>query len=282
LQNVVWTFGLFWYQIYSNFDCIYIYDYSYIIMYNLAFTSLPVILMGVFDQDVDDKVSLAVPQLYTRGIERKEWTQPKFWMYMVDGVYQSVIVFFMGYLIFRPANFVPKNGLNVDDTSRMGVFIATAAVIVVNLYVLNNTYRWDWLTVLIVVISILLIWFWTGVYTSFTVGFTFYGAAAQVYGTLDFWANLLLTTIICLLPRFCAKAIQKIYFPRDVDIIREQVRQGKFDYLKYNDSLAPPAPDEAKVKSLASSEEETTGKIFKSPLYFAAALHWALSFVHLD
>ena len=35
--------------------------------------------MGVLDQDVDDLVSLAVPQLYRRGIERKEWSQPKFW-----------------------------------------------------------------------------------------------------------------------------------------------------------------------------------------------------------
>ena len=35
--------------------------------------------MGVLDQDVSDKVSLAVPQLYRRGIERKEWTQLKFW-----------------------------------------------------------------------------------------------------------------------------------------------------------------------------------------------------------
>ncbi len=179
---------------------------------------------------------------------------------MADGVYQSVIVFFMGYLLFQPANFVSENGLNIEDTSRMGVFVATAAVIVVNLYVLNNTYRWDWLSLLIVVISILLIWFWTGVYTSFTAGFTFHGAAAQVYATLDFWAYLLLTVIICLLPRFSTKAVQKIYFPGDVDIIREQVRQGKFDYLKDKDSLAPPAPDSDKLKSLASSEEETPGK----------------------
>lgn len=175
---------------------------------------------------------------------------------MIDGVYQSIIVFFMGYLLFAPANFVPVNGLNIDDTSRMGVFVATAAVIVVNLYVLNNTYRWDWLTLLIVFISIMLIWFWTGVYTSFTAGYTFYGAAAQVYGALSFWAFLLLTVVMCLLPRFCTKAAQKIYFPYDVDIVREQVRQGKFDYLKDSDSLAPPPPD--KVKSLASSEEEET------------------------
>ena len=173
---------------------------------------------------------------------------------MADGIFQSAIVFFMGYLVFAPANFVSENGLNIDDTTRIGVYIATAAVIVVNFYVLFNTYRWDWLMLTIVAVSILLIWFWTGVYTSFKAGFTFHGAAAQVYGQVTFWASLFLTTVICLLPRFCVKAIQKIYFPLPVDIIREQVRMGQFDYLKDSDSLMPPSPD--KVQSLSSSEEE--------------------------
>ena len=78
-KNVVWTFTIFWYQIFCNFDMTYLYDYSYILLFNLAFTSVPVILMGVLDQDVSDKVSLAVPQLYRRGIKRLEWTQTKFW-----------------------------------------------------------------------------------------------------------------------------------------------------------------------------------------------------------
>jgi phospholipid-translocating ATPase len=78
------VFSLFWYQIYTNFDSQYIFDYTYIIFFNLAFTSLPVIVMGVLDQDVDDRVSLAVPQLYRRGIERKEWTQPKFWYVTIN------------------------------------------------------------------------------------------------------------------------------------------------------------------------------------------------------
>ena len=75
----MWTFTLFWYQIYTNFDGTYLYEYTYILLINIVFTSLPVILMGILDQDVNDKVSLAVPQLYRRGIERKEWTQVKFW-----------------------------------------------------------------------------------------------------------------------------------------------------------------------------------------------------------
>ncbi|KAF2404182.1 phospholipid-translocating P-type ATPase domain-containing protein [Trichodelitschia bisporula] len=250
-KNLVWTFALFLYQIYDNFDCSYIYDYTYIILFNLAFTSLPVILMGVLDQDVDDMVSLAVPQLYRRGIERKEWTQPKFWAYMIDGTYQSAIVFYMAYLLFAPANFVTSNGLNIDDTKRIGVFVASTAVVVVNFYILFNTYRWDWLMLLIVAISILLVWFWTGIYTAFDAGFTFYKAAPQVYGSLSFWALLFLTVIMCLLPRFAVKAAQKIFFPRDVDIIREQIRQGRFNYLQNNDSLMPPPPE--KIDSIASS-----------------------------
>ena len=78
-KNVTWTFTIFWYQIYCNFDMTYLYDYTYLLLINLAFTSLPVIFLGVLDQDVSDKVSLAVPQLYRRGIERLEWTQKKFW-----------------------------------------------------------------------------------------------------------------------------------------------------------------------------------------------------------
>ena len=35
--------------------------------------------MGAFDQDVTADVAMKVPQLYMRGILRKEWTQTKFW-----------------------------------------------------------------------------------------------------------------------------------------------------------------------------------------------------------
>lgn len=252
---MVWTFALFWYQVYANFDCAYLYDYTYIVMYNLAFTSLPIILMGVLDQDVDDKVSLAVPQLYKRGIERKEWTQPKFWIYMADGLYQSVLVFWSSYLLFWPANTVTHNGLGVDDVKRMGVYVAVCAVIVVNLYVLFNTYRWDWLTLLIQAISILFFFFWTGVWTSSPSSVYFYKGAEEVFGQLSFWVLLFVTVVICLLPRFTFKSAQKVFFPRDVDIVREQVRLGKFDYLKDSDELFPPNPHKAQQGDSASSSE---------------------------
>jgi phospholipid-translocating ATPase len=230
-KNIVWTFTIFWFQIYCNFDMTYLYDYSYVLLFNLAFTSVPVIFMGVLDQDVSDKVSLAVPQLYRRGIERLEWTQIKFWLYMLDGLYQSLILFYMTYLLFEPAKPVTHNGLNIEDRERLGVFIAPAAITVINTYILLNTYRWDWLMVLLVVISILLVWLWTIIYSAFTASEFLYQAATEAFAQPTFWAVTCLSIILSLLPRFCIKVAQKVYFPYDVDIIREQVRQGKFDYL---------------------------------------------------
>jgi len=253
-KNIIWTFALFWYQIFTNFDCSYAFDYSYILLYNLAFTSLPIIFQGILDHDIDDKVSLAVPQLYRPGIEQKEWSEMKFWIYMTDGLYQSVICFFFTYLQFMPANFNTDSGQNINDYKRLGVYIANPIVVVVNTYILMNTYRWDWFICLITGISILLIFFWTGVYTAFTAGFTFYEAAPQVYGALSFWCVGLLTVIVCLLPRFVAKAYQKMYMPYDIDIVREQIRQGKFDYLKDVDPASVSANPEKLAESTSSSE----------------------------
>jgi phospholipid-translocating ATPase len=150
---------------------------------------------------------------------------------MIDGLYQSVVCFFVAWLLFRVANFESTNGLGIDSRERFGVYIGPAAVAVINVYLLLNTYRWDWLMVLLVTVSVLLIWFWTGVYSAFESSGYFYKAAAEIFAQPTFWAVTSLSIILCLMPRFCVKVIQKAYFPYDVDIVREQVRQGKFDYL---------------------------------------------------
>jgi len=231
---MTWTFALFWYQIYCSFDGSYLYDYTYILLYNLIFTSIPIILMGILDQDVSDKVSLAVPQLYRRGIERKEWTYVKFWIYMSDGIYQSLIAFFMVYLLISGSAFVTVNGRSIEERQRIGIFVAISVVIINNLYILMNSYRWDWLIVLVVVISDLLIFAWTGLYTLFTTAFNIYKAGSELFAQLTFWAVMILIIFIALIPRFVSKFVQKVYFPRDIDIIRELVREGKFAHLDSN------------------------------------------------
>ncbi|OAA42687.1 phospholipid-translocating P-type ATPase domain-containing protein [Metarhizium rileyi] len=256
-KNMVWTFAIFWYELFCDYDMTYLFDYTYILMFNLFFTSVPVAIMGVLDQDVSDKVSLAVPELYRRGIERLEWTQRKFWLYMIDGVYQSVMVFFIPYLLFIPAKSVTFNGLGLEDRLRFGAYIAHPAILAINGYILINTYRWDWLMLLIVVISDLFIFFWTGIYTSFTSSGFFYHTATQVYGEATFWAVFFLVPVICLFPRFAIKALQKVYWPYDVDIIREQELTGRYAHLNKSAAGEIESEKSSSAKSGSDSPNKT-------------------------
>ena len=227
-KNVVFTLTLFWYNIFNNFDGSYLYEYTYLMFYNLAFTSLTVIVLAVLDQDVSDTVSLLVPQLFRSGILRKDWNQLKFIWYMIDGLYQSVISFFFPYLVYYKS-FQNHEGLAVDHRFWMGVVCVIISVTSCNIYVLLQQYRWDWLSLLIYCLSILVVFFWTGVWSARAWVGEFYKAAPQVFGTLALWCVFFISVIVCLLPRFTYDFLNRNFRPKDVDIIRERVRMGVYD-----------------------------------------------------
>jgi phospholipid-translocating ATPase len=189
---------------------------------------------------------------------------------MLDGIYQSVICFYVTYLLFAPAASVTKNGQDVNDHERMGVYVACSVIIVVNTYILLNTYRWDWLMILLVAISILLVFFWTGVYGAFTAADYFYEAAPQVFGQATFWATIFVAAIMCLLPRFLIKSFQKVYYPYDVDVIREKVRLGHYRYLDENDgSPVGKSPSSSTASSAIAkpSKHHPTDDDDRRPIY---------------
>ena len=136
--------------------------------------------------------------------------------------------YYIPHLTVYGANFVSKTGLEVADRLRLGCYIIHPAVITINLYILINTYRWDWLMLLVVILSDLIVFLITGIYTSLESSQVLIGAASQLYGELSFWLVLFLTPVVCVFPRFAIKAVQKVYFPYDVDIIREQITLGWF------------------------------------------------------
>ncbi|CAN3373146.1 phospholipid-transporting ATPase Dnf1p [Diutina rugosa] len=249
-KNVIFTMALFWYGIYNDFDGSYLFEFTYLMFYNLAFTSLPVIFLGVFDQDVSAKVSLLVPQLYVSGIMQTEFTDRKFWWYMFDALYQSVISFFFPYLIYW-ISFINTEGRPTDHRFMIGIVVTCISCISCNLFILMHQYRWDWLSVLIVCISILIIFIWTGLWTINTNAGEFYKAAPRMFGNSSFWACMYIGVLICLMPRFFFDTLHQMYWPKDVDVIRECVQRGDFD--AYPEDYDPTDPDRVKVSDYVNA-----------------------------
>ncbi|CCH61473.1 hypothetical protein TBLA_0E04190 [Henningerozyma blattae CBS 6284] len=229
-KNVIFTLALFWYGIYNDFDGSYLFEYTFLTFYNLAFTSLPIILLGVFDQDVSDTISMVMPQLYRVGILRLEWKQTKFLWYMLDGFYQSVISFFFPYCLYYKTMIVRKDGLGLDHRYYVGTMITCICVVSCNLYILMHQYHWDWFCGLFFSLSILLFFFWTGIWTSSITSGEFLKGGAHVFSSDVFWGIVFVSVMFCLLPRFSYDTIQRIFYPKDVEIVREMWKRGDFDH----------------------------------------------------
>ncbi|KAI8877234.1 ATPase, P-type, K/Mg/Cd/Cu/Zn/Na/Ca/Na/H-transporter, partial [Backusella circina FSU 941] len=96
-KNVFWVFPALWYQIYSSWSGNIFYDYSFLQLYNIIFTLAPTVVLGATDQDITAPYLKRLPQIYTIGIERKLYTKTRFWLYFLDAIWQSLVVFYAFY-----------------------------------------------------------------------------------------------------------------------------------------------------------------------------------------
>src|SRR6202022_1065120 len=132
-----------------------------------------------------------------------------FWMFILCGLYQSLMCFYLPYLLYYRGGFVTMSGLDLNSSREIGVFVVCGTITVVNLYIILNQQHWDWLFLLIVSLSVLSVWIWTGIYSAFKATPQFYQIAAHVFGTLSFWAFTLLMIVAFFLRRFALGKIHK-------------------------------------------------------------------------
>ncbi|KAG9123661.1 hypothetical protein FRC07_014357 [Ceratobasidium sp. 392] len=216
-KNVIWTFAMFWFCFWNSFDATYLYQYTFILLYNTAHNSLP---SAAFDQDINAKASLAFPQLYKRGILGLEYTQPKFWAYMFDGLYQSVVVYFIPYFIWTNPPAVSWSGKGIDSLADFGTTVSVAAIFSANIYVGINTRYWTVLTWIVTLGSMAVLLIWIAVYSQFE-SVDFNDEISILFSTMSFWGAVVLSISVAITPRFLVKFFTQAYMPLDKDIIRE-------------------------------------------------------------
>lgn len=224
-KNVIWTFAMFWYLPFNSFSASYLYQYTFILLCNLVFTSLPVIILGAFDQDINAKAALAFPQLYVRGIRGLEYTRAKFWLYMTDGLYQSAVIFFIPFCAWRLGSQVTWNGKGIESLSDFGTTVAVSGIVAANTYVGLGTNYWTVMTWIATVGSSLIMLIWVVIY-SFFPSVDFRDEVVILFGSLQFWTTVFLTVFVALGPKFIVKYYRTVYFPLDKEIIREMWVEG--------------------------------------------------------
>lgn len=86
---------LFWFQIFNGFSGSSPIDSINLLIFNLVYTSLPIMVVGVADQDLPASVLLKEKTFYRQGRCSELYTRPQFWLTVLDAFYQSAVVFFI-------------------------------------------------------------------------------------------------------------------------------------------------------------------------------------------
>ncbi|KAF9187758.1 hypothetical protein BGZ50_001764 [Haplosporangium sp. Z 11] len=248
-KNIVWTLTIFWFQFFSGFTALLLFDYTFVVLYNLLFTSLPIMFMGAFDQDVDAKTSMQFPALYLRGIKQKHFTRSKFWLYVLDALYQSVICFFIPWYL---SNDIYASGRSTNDLVALGTLISACSVIVANLYVGLNMFHWTKMIFTVIFGSIIVFFLYCWAYANFfTIDNTFYGMDEIILASPTFWFAIILSVVLTMLPHYMYKFARQYLKPNDIIIVREQLYKDKNPSKKERRAR--------KLKAMALRESELNG-----------------------
>ncbi|XP_049562003.1 probable phospholipid-transporting ATPase IM isoform X3 [Orcinus orca] len=219
------------YALIINGHSLTVYDQWFITLFNIVYTSLPVLAMGIFDQDVNDQNSMDCPQLYKPGQLNLLFNKHKFFICVAHGIYTSLVLFFIPYGAFY--NVAGEDGQHIADYQSFAVTMATSLVIVVSVQIALDTSYWTIINHVFVwgsiatYFSILFTMHSNGLFGIFPRQFPFVGNARHSLTQKCIWLVILLTTVASVMPVVAFRFLKVDLFPTLSDQIRQWQKAQK-------------------------------------------------------
>ncbi|GJJ70728.1 phospholipid-translocating ATPase [Entomortierella parvispora] len=239
-KNVLWVAAVLWFQIYCGFSANLFYDYTFVSLYNLMLTAVPVLVLGATDQDLIAPYVLRYPGVYRLGIHQKRYNQYRFVAYMLDGVWQSLIVFWFWRGVFG-INVLGRNGID-SSLLEFSTAVAITNVVIASLYVGLHTYHWTWLMHFAVWGSITFLVLLVLIYGEFTAS-PIYHVGLHLFSQGPFWFLLLLAVTTAFLVRYTVLFVSAWWFPDDVHVVRGIMISEKWNAIANKVKWTGLAPD---------------------------------------
>ncbi|KAI1825513.1 hypothetical protein F4861DRAFT_193755 [Xylaria intraflava] len=187
------------YQRYNGYTGTSLYESFSLTVLNILFTSLCVLCMGIWEQDLSAETLLAVPELYVHGQRNRELNFPRFigWITraVIDGTLVWVLIW-LGYNVFGQPR---DNGLFA-----FGDLVFSVGILWINwkLFIIETHYK---MSIIIGSFGITVAGWWawqaflSGVYTPQPSPYAGRGAFVNTFGKDTLWWSLLISVLLILI-----------------------------------------------------------------------------------
>jgi len=196
-KNFAFTLCHFWYAFFCGFSAQTVLDPGFIAVYNLFYTSQPVLALAYFDQDVNPANATKYPRLYYPGTVSLSFNFKLFTVSALHGFFTSFILFMIPLGAYHDKT--DELGLVLSDHYLFGSVVATILVIVVTAQVALDTQYWTvWNH--ITIWGSLVFYFALTFFYNWVIRGVYIGSLSTVMADHTFWFVVLLTTVVLILP----------------------------------------------------------------------------------
>ncbi|KAG7647547.1 putative P-type phospholipid transporter [Arabidopsis thaliana] len=229
-KNITFGFTLFLYEAYTSFSATPAYNDWYLSLYSVFFTSLPVICLGIFDQDVSAPFCLKFPVLYQEGVQNLLFSWRRILSWMFHGFCSAIIIFFLCKTSLESQAFNHEGKTAGRDI--LGGTMYTCVVWVVSLQMVLTISYFTLIQHVVVWGSVVIWYLFLMVYGSLPIRMStdaymvFLEALAPAP---SYWITTLFVVLSTMMPYFIFSAIQMRFFP---------MSHGTVQLLRYEDQCS--------------------------------------------
>ncbi|KAG8782134.1 hypothetical protein FRC12_021196 [Ceratobasidium sp. 428] len=231
-KNIVLYMTQFWYSFFNNFSGQIAYESWTLSFYNVIFTVLPPLVIGIFDQFVSARMLDRYPQLYMLGQQNAFFTPMSFWLWFANAIYHSLILFGFSVILFW-GDLKQSSGL---DTGHW--FWGTTLYLAVLLTVLGKAALvsdlWTKYTVAAIPGSFVFTMIFLPLYAVIApaIGFSteYSGIVPRLWTNWVFYLTILLLPMVCLIRDYAWKYYRRTYHPASYHIAQELQKYNIPDY----------------------------------------------------
>ncbi|KAG7465093.1 hypothetical protein MATL_G00172590 [Megalops atlanticus] len=201
-KNLCFILPQFLYQFFCGYSQQPLYDAAYLTMYNICFTSMPILAYSLLEQHICIEILLDDAKLYREIAKNAMLRWGPFLYWTLLGLFQGLLFFFGVHCLFRnPA--LQDNGQVFGNWS-YGTIVFTVLVFTVTLKLALDTRHWTWINHFVIwgslAFYVFFSFFWGGIIWPFLKHQRLYFVFANMLSSVSAWLVIILLILLSLLP----------------------------------------------------------------------------------
>uniref|UniRef100_A0A8I5NGN7 Phospholipid-transporting ATPase n=1 Tax=Papio anubis TaxID=9555 RepID=A0A8I5NGN7_PAPAN len=211
-QNLCFILPQFLYQFFCGFSQQPLYDAAYLTMYNICFTSLPILAYSLLEQHINIDTLTSDPRLYMKisGNAMLQLGPFLYWTFLA--AFEGTVFFFGTYFLFQTAS-LEENG-KVYGNWTFGTIVFTVLVFTVTLKLALDTRFWTWINHFVIwgslAFYVFFSFFWGGIIWPFLKQQRMYFVFAQMLSSVSTWLAIILLIFISLFPEILLIVLKNV------------------------------------------------------------------------